>query len=338
MEQETKKVSIIIPTYKRAKYIERAIKSILEQTYKNIEIIIVDDNNPDTEDRKNMQKIMQQYKENSKIIYIQHEKNKNGAAARNTGLKIAKGDYITFLDDDDYFLKNRLEILVKSLEEKKEYNAAFTGVIFTTNGKITKKLEAKNPPSEEEALLKLEAFFGTGSNMFFRAEAIKKVGEFDETFLRHQDFEFMVRYFELGEKILAVNKFLVVKTNDNIINRPNIDKLLPIREQYLKKFENNIKKYNEKEIYSKNYMDLLMNVVQNHNLKKYKLIKSKLEKYKKMKIKDKIYLVLVYIYNFKIIQKIRKPYNDAKRSKVMVGIDRDVINEINYIENKNDEV
>ena len=97
-------VSVIIPTFQRAKYIERAIDSVLNQTYKNFEIIVVDDNDQESEARKEMIKRMDKYSSDSRIIYIKHEKNKNGAAARNTGINVAKGEYITFLDDDDYFL------------------------------------------------------------------------------------------------------------------------------------------------------------------------------------------------------------------------------------------
>ena len=81
-----KMVSVIIPTYKRADYLTRAIDSVLNQTYNNIEIIVVDDNNSNSTDRKNTESIMQKYNENSKIKYIKHSKNMNGSAARNTGV------------------------------------------------------------------------------------------------------------------------------------------------------------------------------------------------------------------------------------------------------------
>lgn len=121
-------VTVIIPTYKRAKYIERAIQSVLNQTYQDFEIIVVDDNDANTEDRKHMEQIMKKYEENRKIQYIKHEKNKNGAAARNTGITLAKGKYISFLDDDDYYMATRLEKLVQVLEKNYNYNAAYSSV------------------------------------------------------------------------------------------------------------------------------------------------------------------------------------------------------------------
>ena len=128
-------VSIIITTYKRAKYIIRAIDSVLDQTYQNIEIIVVDDNDPNTIYRQEMKEIMKRYKENPNVIYLQHEHNMNGAAARNTGLSVAKGEYIGFLDDDDYFLPQRIEKLVNVLEKYPEYNAAYSSVIVTKSKK-----------------------------------------------------------------------------------------------------------------------------------------------------------------------------------------------------------
>ena len=80
-------ITIVIPTYKRSEMLERAIDSCLKQSYKNIEIIIVDDNNPDTEYRKDTEKFMKKYKDNSKIRYIKMKQNGGGSAARNFGIE-----------------------------------------------------------------------------------------------------------------------------------------------------------------------------------------------------------------------------------------------------------
>lgn len=129
-------VSVIIPTYNRSDYIERAIESVLLQTYKNFELIIVDDNEKNSDARKILENKMKKYENNCKIKYIQHEKNLNGATARNTGIRNSNGKYITFLDDDDYYLPKRLEVLVDALEKNIEYTAAYTSSITKLNGKI----------------------------------------------------------------------------------------------------------------------------------------------------------------------------------------------------------
>ena len=83
---ENPKVSVITPTYKRSGMLPRAIKSVLNQSYQNIEIIVVDDNNPDTEWRIATEERMQEFKDDPRVMYVKHEKNMNGSVARNTGI------------------------------------------------------------------------------------------------------------------------------------------------------------------------------------------------------------------------------------------------------------
>ena len=98
------KVSVIITTYKRADMLSRAINSVLNQTYKNIEVIVVDDNGNGSEYRLKTEIIMNKYSQIDNLKYIKHKENKNGSAARNTGIREATGDIICFLDDDDWNL------------------------------------------------------------------------------------------------------------------------------------------------------------------------------------------------------------------------------------------
>ena len=91
------KVSVIIPTYNRAYLISRAINSVLNQTYQDFEIIIVDDGSTD-----NTEEVIKEFQEkDERIKYIRHKNNKGEAAARNTGIKAAKNEYISFQDSDD---------------------------------------------------------------------------------------------------------------------------------------------------------------------------------------------------------------------------------------------
>ena len=100
-------VSVIITTYGGSKTLKRAINSILAQTYKNIEIIIVDDNDPNSLERKHTENIISNF-DACTIKYIKHSKNLNGAVARNTGINASNGKYICFLDDDYFYLPNRV--------------------------------------------------------------------------------------------------------------------------------------------------------------------------------------------------------------------------------------
>ena len=112
-------VSIIITTYKRSEYIEESIKSAINQTYKNIEIIVVDDNANDLEERKKTKLIVEKYKD---VIYIENKTNLGASFSRNEGIKKAKGKYIAFLDDDDMYEKNKIEEQYKLYEELKNDN------------------------------------------------------------------------------------------------------------------------------------------------------------------------------------------------------------------------
>lgn len=115
MLKETKKprFSIIIPAYNVEKYIDKAVNSVKEQTFQNFEMIIVEDCSTD-----NTKKVLSKYKKEATIIY--HKKNKCLGGARNSGIKVAKGEYIIFLDSDDYLNNNKvLEKLDKLIGNQK---------------------------------------------------------------------------------------------------------------------------------------------------------------------------------------------------------------------------
>ena len=100
-------VSIVVPVYKVEKYINRCVESILKQTYKNFELILVDDGSPDM-----CPHICDEYAAKYDFIRVIHKKNGGLSDARNHGIEVAKGNYITFIDSDDYVSVDYLEILV----------------------------------------------------------------------------------------------------------------------------------------------------------------------------------------------------------------------------------
>ena len=100
--KETKRFSIIIAAYNIQDYIERAIESIEQQKFQNIEVIVVNDCSTD----KTGEKVQDMCTKYNNIIYVEHEENKRAGGARNTGLRIAQGEYIVFLDGDDYLANN----------------------------------------------------------------------------------------------------------------------------------------------------------------------------------------------------------------------------------------
>ena len=113
-ERSIKLVSIIVPVYKVEDYLERCIRSIVNQTYKEIEIIIINDGSPDK-----CPEICDKWAEEDKRIKVIHKKNGGLSDARNAGMQIASGEYIAFVDSDDWISPFYLEYLIKAIVDSK---------------------------------------------------------------------------------------------------------------------------------------------------------------------------------------------------------------------------
>lgn len=252
-------VTVIIPAYGPPKYLKASIESVISQTYTEWELIIVDDNNPESEFRKSTQLIVTEFiKADSRIKYIRHTHNKNGAAARNTALKVAQGDYISFLDSDDEYKPDRLAKCVTVIEDAEDNVAGvYTGCEFRRGGKTyLRYTDVKNGKFLVDTLA-CRFMFCTGSNIFIRKSVADELHGFDDAFLRHQDYEFLVRVFE-KYSLKAIPEILVIKNNENF-NLPNISKMGAIKRQYLDKFASIIRTLSDtdrKYIYYANYISL----------------------------------------------------------------------------------
>lgn len=188
-------VSVVIPTFKRSDVLSRSIDSVLAQTYSNYEIIVVDDNNPDSDERKNTENVMRVYADQHKIKYIKHSKNRNGSAARNTGIKASSGKYIMFLDDDDEFCPVKIYSQVEKMESlDSSYGACYTKYVDVSNeGKIVSTCAENREGMLYVEELKRNLFIHAGSNIMVRKSVVDELNGFDESFNRNQDVEFMVR-------------------------------------------------------------------------------------------------------------------------------------------------
>jgi len=252
--------------------------------------------------------------------------------ARNTGIKQAIGEYITFLDDDDYFLPTRLEIMVNALENNKEYDCAYSSNIVTRGKKIIGSNEAIKSGDLKNELLLGSFSFGSGSNMFFRAEAMKKLNGFDESFQRHQDIETMLRYLKYG-KILAIDKYLLVKTQDDRTNEPTIEKYISVKENYFKSFDKDIKELSKAEqntFYKKNYMQLALCSLRQRRKNYYKKFMDKANEYEKLSFKDKLYILVLSLNNYIKIENIKY---FIKKIQINMKVDKSVKKAIKYYEN-----
>lgn len=131
-------VSVIVPSYKRnANLVKRALTSLLTQTYQNIEIVLVDDNAREDlslyrEELTELVKVL----EDNRIRYIKNEQNLGGAGARNEGIKVATGEYVTFLDDDDMYLPEKIEKQLAFMAEK-DLDVSFTNLyLYNENDEL----------------------------------------------------------------------------------------------------------------------------------------------------------------------------------------------------------
>lgn len=197
------KVSVIIPTHNRPDLIGKAIQSVLKQTYQDFEIIVVDDGL-----EKRAEAEVKKIKD-ERIRYIQHEKESGGGAARNTGIKAARGEYIAFLDDDDEWMANKLELQVQALEQSPvDVSTVFCGVeIIDKTGKLKSKrisgLKGICQPYEKT----LGKCFIWTSAMMYRRSYADKGFIFDPALKKNQEWDLQLRLLKVS-KFYALNEAL----------------------------------------------------------------------------------------------------------------------------------
>lgn len=276
------KISVIIPTYGIPLYLKNAIQSVLRQSLQDLELIIVDDNNPDSEARTLTEALVQEMMESdNRILYLKHEINKNGAVARNTGFAVAQGKYISLLDSDDAYMSDRLQKCYDVMEKAPEIVAGvYTGCEFRCKGKVYYLHKDVKDGNFMVETLACKFLFCTGSNIFVRKSVIDELNGFDGAFLRHQDYEFLVRVFEKYD-LAAIPEVLVIKNNENF-NLPNLDKQIAIKKQYLEKFKYIIDALPEKDvnyIMHGNYINVAENAMGQNNFKVANEFYSKASRY-----------------------------------------------------------
>jgi len=188
MNKESPVVSIIISTCNRAHLIRRAIKSVLGQTFKDFELIVVDDASTD-----NTEGTVKAFGD-ERIMYARHGENRGGPAARNTGIKLSRGKYIAFLDDDDEWLPEKLEKQVKKIEEAPDS----VGLIYTgseVKGRKGDVIRTYYPEFRGDVRKKLllGSLVGSVSRVLIKKECFTNVGLFDESLKSCQDWDMWKR-------------------------------------------------------------------------------------------------------------------------------------------------
>lgn len=226
-------VSIVMPTYRGAHSVGRAIESVLAQEYRQFELIVVDDNPPESLERRETQELMERYLGDDRIRYVRHSKNMNGSAARNTGINSSVGEYLTFLDDDDVMMPNRLGASVTGMTSLPDASMLFCDILHVYDNAGHMNLYVMNPADLTPAgILLNEAAVGTGSNLFCRRDVVLAVDGFDTRFRRHQDLEFSIRMLEFSPRVAIVHDPLVIKGYNGVSNVPAYQKLKEVKELY----------------------------------------------------------------------------------------------------------
>ncbi|MEE9379540.1 MAG: glycosyltransferase family 2 protein [Candidatus Lokiarchaeia archaeon] len=291
-------VSIIIPTFKRNQYLKRAINSVLNQTFNEFEIIVVDDNNEGSRYRKLNEKLMEDYKDNEKIIYIKHQQNLNGAAARNTGIKFSKSKYIAFLDDDDEYLPEKIELQINLLEKlDKTWGAVYCGYSIYRKNKLLQRNLNLGSGNLKKKLLLMETPIGGCSTLLMKRSILKELDGFDIAFSRHQDWELLIRFFR-RYRIAYVNRILVKMHLDDRRNITDPESIVLLKEKYLRKFKKDIEEMPirlQKEIYKRHYLQIARSYIENKNFNKALKYYKKSKNYSKILSLDYVKLILTLV-------------------------------------------
>jgi len=190
-------VSVIVPAYKVTEYIGDALDSVFVQSFKNYEVIVINDGCPESEE---LERVLAPYLE--RIVYLKQE-NKGVSAARNTGILAARGVLLAFLDGDDTWLPNYLEVQVSRIQADPTVDVLYPNVLIVGDSSEAGEEFMKVCPSEGEVTfesLVLEAC-SVANCSIVRRDTIIRAGLFDESLRSAEDFDLWLRVIKLGGRI-----------------------------------------------------------------------------------------------------------------------------------------
>lgn len=197
-------VSVILATYNRSNTIKKAIDSVLSQTYRDFELIIINDGSTD-----DTLGVLRSYND-SRIRIIENKENIGFVKSLNKAIELAQGEYIARIDDDDYWCDNaKLEKQVKFLENNPEYVLVGCGMI--KNG--TKYLFKEKDEDIRKVMLLADQFVHPG--VVFRKDAWETVGRYDEKFFFSQDWDLWMRLGKIGKMYNFLEYFVCVSEDGN---------------------------------------------------------------------------------------------------------------------------
>jgi glycosyltransferase involved in cell wall biosynthesis len=197
-------VSVIIPSYNSAKYVVDAVDSALEQVYRPIEVIVVNDGSTDDTDR-----ILEPYVKTNQIRYF-YQPNGGLASARNAGLKMAEGKYVALLDSDDLFLPKKIERQIEHLEDHPECGVCYCDLWHFFDGKPEENLKLNYEYYSGPDVFKnlLHKNFINPLSVVMRRSILEEAGYFNEKFRRSEDWEYWIRLAYRGVRFCFLPEIL----------------------------------------------------------------------------------------------------------------------------------
>ena len=181
------KISVIIPTYNRKKYIKRAIDSVIRQSYKPFEIIVIDDGSTDG----TYELIKKSY--SSSQISLEKQINNGVSSARNKGVKLANGDWIAFLDSDDEWFENKLELQVREIKKSKTFMICHTNEIWIRNGIRVNQMKKHQKYGGFIFEKCLDMCRISPSSVMIHRRIFDEIGLFDEDLIICEDYDLWLR-------------------------------------------------------------------------------------------------------------------------------------------------
>ena len=208
-------ISVVLPVYNGEEYLEESIESILNQSYQNFELIIINDGSTD-----DSQMIIKKYLFNDKIIYISRS-NKGLIKTLNEAIRISNGTYIARMDQDDICFPNRLE---KQLNFIRKTNSILTGTQGYLINNEGNKIGKVNLPLEHKAIVKSLCKLSSGfihPSVMFNKEAVQNIGGYNHNYQHAEDFDLFLRLSRIGKITNQENRLIYLRkheTNDSFLN------------------------------------------------------------------------------------------------------------------------
>ena len=321
-------ISIIIPIYNVEKYLEKCLDSILNQTYKNLEIILIDDGSTD-----NSPNICNSYCEKDKRIKIIHKNNEGVSSARNKGIELSKGKYIVFIDSDDYVSNEHIEVLYDCIISNNVDLVISNLIDISEDGIILNNEEKEsflmNKDQCLKELLSEDNFYHLCCGNIYRKDLLEKI-RFNCKYRIAEDLDFLYRYIKQisSAYFLSKNTYYYLKREGSATNSIYSEKwndelkICNFIISEMVELENNFHKYAKRK-----YIRLNINQAYRFKLNKNqtKILKNNIKIYKNEmfnsklfdnKEKLKIFLLLKSYYLFKIVTNIKDKIIKYKRSLV----------------------